>query len=312
MSSPEKVRNIIALPKVDVVVSELPGVNNTLDPLTCPGYSQQWHSTAAKEYGRNTVEAVVGARLQERLHPANISLEASEVESLMALCSFASFAPANVTDGLLELDVSPVCGVFTPDEWRIVDYYYSLHFYYGAAGGNPYHRGAYQGYLRELYARLTNTAPVLEPVTTINTTTLAEGGFPLPGDDGIQFYADFTHDTNMAGLAQAFGLFAGPKLPSGPRAEKQYKGGFAASRLLPYQTKHAWEKITCEGDEQEYLRVRINEAVQPVDAAWCPVEAPEAAGARAKLVSKGLCPLPAVLRNLAWVNGAGDWGRCFE
>lgn len=312
MDSSDKVRNITDLPELDVVVSEQPGVNNTLYPSTCPGY-KLWDETAIHEYGNNTVQDVVGAHLQKRLHPAKISLSGTEVVFIMSVCAYDTFGKANVTDGQLKLDVSPICHLFSPKEWRIFDYYLSLLFYYWTSAGNRAYRGGYQGYLRELYARLNDSPVPLDPILSINTTTLANGGFPLPGkDNNVLVYGDFSHDGNIAPIAQAFGLFPSEDLPYFKHAEKHYKGPFAMSKVAPFQTKHAYEKIACEGHEMDYLRVRINEAVHPIFDTWCPVDKHALTHQQKHLLDKGLCPLPVALKNLEWVNGAGAWEKdCF-
>lgn len=308
INTSDQVRHIVDLPEIDVVVSELKGINNTLDPSTCPNYKSFPSKQAQHTYGDNTLRDVVGARLEHRLHPANITFSTKEVESIFSQCSFLTLSSANITNGQLDLKVHPLCNVFEPNEWLILDYYYSLKFYCKSAG-NPYYRAASQGYLRELYARLNDSALPLTPVTTINTTTVQQGGFPLPNQGQIQFYLDASHDGNLAPTAQAFGLFSGSGLPDFKHAEQQYNGPFSASKIVPFQTKYAWEKISCEGHDTPYVRVRINEAVHPVTDSWCPVQEGDEGNQH---TSTGLCPLPAVLRNLEWANGVGEWPKCFE
>ena len=82
------------------------------------------------------------------------------------------------------------------ETWKIANYGASLDFYYFQGAGNPAMKAAYQGYIRELYSRLGNTKLSTSPPLTLNLTTAANGGFPLPGDDDIVFYLDATHDSS--------------------------------------------------------------------------------------------------------------------
>lgn len=228
--------------------------------------------------------------------------------------SYNSFLPANVTAGArsIEWATSPVCDLSTPADWRRYNYAQSLDFYYYQGIGNSASRGAYQGYLRELYARLNQSALPLEPVLTLNTTVAATGGFPVGGADAPRFYMDATHDANIAAIQLIFGLWDGPPLSDAKDAQLNSTTPFDAARAVPYQTKTAFETITCPGRDTQYLRVRTNEVPYPArKQKWCPLTHDEQHDVPAHLLQAGLCPLPAVLRGLEWVNGDGAWNTCF-
>lgn len=202
-SSSSQVRSAPGLVEPDVVFSEQPGQNNTLDVSTCDTaetLTPDPESNAQAQYGNSTLLPTIGARLQQRLSPAKLDLSYSDVTLLMGICSFETLGNANVTEGgKLQIAVNPVCGIFNATEWKIYGYALSAGKYYGAGYGNPYYKALGQGFLRELYARLNGTAPPLQDPISLNSTIDGDATeFPLPSAKGHGIYFDGSHDNSKS------------------------------------------------------------------------------------------------------------------
>lgn len=311
-----------------LVISEASGQNNTLDVSTCPAddaYGDRYGEDGAiAEYGDSTLLPTIGARLTKEFSKVNatINLTTTDILSLGNLCSFQTLGGANVTDGgHLDIKVSPYCSVFRNDEWDKYGYALDVGKYYGSGYGDPYHRGLATGYLRELLARLTSTQADLGTPSAINTTLDdSSSTFPIPANStganaGPRIFFDGSHDNNISPIAASFGLFSSSDaLSTGANAESKRQGESRAwrfSQIAPLQGKVVWEKIECSSSsrrqQQEYVRVRANEAVQPAESApWCP-----SGGAQRDMVRQGLCPLDAVVQSLSWVRDGSEWAKCF-
>ncbi|KAE8268486.1 hypothetical protein A4X09_0g3842 [Tilletia walkeri] len=313
MSTANQTRYAPGLPDIDVIFSELAGVNNTLDVSTCTANENQSpkpEAAAQAAYGKSTLEPVIGARLSQGLAPANITLSYSDILNLMGLCSFDTLGRAAVIDGELQLpdggNISDFCRAFTDAEWQLYGYANDVGKWAGAGYGNNYSRALGGGYLRELLARLTGVAPPLNPPTSLNTTIDGNSNlFPL--DRGIYF--DGTHDNNLGPIATAFGLFDGPALDASKSHAEQDPHNWYFSRIAPFQGKIVFERLQCQPG-RSYVRVRANGAVQPATGAyaWCKNTA--ATELDQSMAQYGLCSLDSVKDTLAWVNTDSDWKNC--
>ncbi|KDN52423.1 phosphoglycerate mutase-like protein [Tilletiaria anomala UBC 951] len=339
----QQIRQAPGLQKPDIVFSERSGQNNTLDVKTCTNaghLSPDLEDAAQEAYGESTISPVIGRRLASRLAPAKVDLTYADIMHIMGLCSFKTLSNANITNGKLQLTVSPVCGAFNATEWKIYGYANSVGKYAGAGYGNPYYKALGQGFLRELYARLDGTAPPLSDPTSLNSTLGGQvSTFPLPSSKGHLIYFDGSHDNNIGPIAAAFGLFDGPALTTGAHAERNtHAWDFA--RIAPLQGKIVFEKLICAApptrrtlgsrrrqrsqtalavvdaagtrNQQAYVRVRANAAVQnPEGAPWCPTSRRHPNTDDMDYLQQGLCPLEWVLEALSWVNTEDEWAKCF-
>ncbi|KAL9940724.1 hypothetical protein V8E36_000212 [Tilletia maclaganii] len=318
ISSSNQTRYAPGLPALDVIFSELPGVNNTLDVSTCTADENQSpkpESAAQAAYGKSTLEPVIGARLSQGLAPANITFTYTDILNLMSMCPFDTLGRASVVDGQLKLaggNISEYCTAFSDDEWQLYGYANDVGKWSGAGYGNRFSRAEGGGYLRELLARFTGVAPPLNPPTSLNTTIDGNPAqFPL--DRGIYF--DGTHDNNLGPIATAFGLFDGPALnASKPHAEQDPHNWFF-SRIAPFQGKIVFERLQCGLPlplvGRKYVRVRANGAVQPAigDYGWCKNAT---SAVDRQLAKQGLCSLDSVKSTLAWVNTDSEWSKCYQ
>jgi len=147
------------------------------------------------------------------------------------------------------------------------------------------------GYVNELLARLTGQ-PVRDKTQTNQTLDASPVTFPLDRD----FYADFSHDNHMVAIYSAIGLFRPDEPPATDRLDLARE--WRISRMTPFSGRMITEKLRC-GDDGEYVRILVNDAVQPLE--FCDAD------------EDGLCTLSAFVESQAYArsNGDGDWERCF-
>lgn len=148
------------------------------------------------------------------------------------------------------------------------------------------------GYVNELIARLTNT-PVNDSTSTNSTLDADPATFPL----NRTIFADFSHDNLMVSVFAAMGLFpAAPLNPTGPGEQGQ---AWNVSTMVPFAGRMVVERLACQ-DEERYVRVLVNQAVQPL--AFC--------GGK----EGGMCSLDAFVQSQSYARsgGNGTWAKCFE
>jgi len=118
------------------------------------------------------------------------------------------------------------------------------------------------GYVNELLARLTGQ-PVKDHTQTNSTLDSSPATFPLDRT----LYADFSHDNQMIAIYAALGLFPQPHDldPSKPDPLRTW----VTSELVPFSARMVTEKLWCvsgsgeDEDEYEYVRIFVNDALQP-------------------------------------------------
>ncbi|KAH9919703.1 histidine phosphatase superfamily [Fomitopsis serialis] len=268
-------------PTLSVVISE--ESNDTLDDSSCPRHKSSSLPDAYIDiYAANFTAALNAGAPGANLHNA-------DTHALVTLCMFESVARE---------ERSAWCDLFAElGAWDGFEYWADLDKYYGTGYGNPLGPVQGVGYVNELLARLTST-PVSDSTSTNRTLDAAPATFPL----NRTVYADFSHDNLMVPVFAALGLF-----PTDPLDPASGAGGvWNVSRMVPFAGRMVVERLTCgEGDasddeEGRYVRVLVNEAVQPL--AFC--------GAR----GDGVCGLDAFVESQAFARsgGNGTWGACFE
>ena len=273
-----------------VIISEAPGSNNTLDHGLCksfedlPAYEL---GKQAQEIWQDIFTPPITARLNANLPGANLSSQ--ETIFFMDLCPF------NTVAAPLDGEISPFCNLFTTDEWRQYDYYESLGKYYGYGSGNPLGPTQGVGFANELIARLTS-APVDDHTSVNHTLDSANATFPIGA--GHSLFADFSHDNDMTAVFSALGLYNSTQPLSNTSIEttKQTKG-YAASWTVPFAARAYFEKMACEGHEEEMIRVLVNDRVLPLET--CGGD------------ESGRCGLGAFVESLGFARGGGQWDRCF-
>ncbi|EPE31301.1 Phosphoglycerate mutase-like protein [Glarea lozoyensis ATCC 20868] len=272
-----------------LVIPEDEGFNNSLSHGLCKNFEN------GPSYGRDAqliwakiFTPPITARLNKNLPGANLTL--TQTISLMDLCPFNTIASDKGNT------ISPFCDLFTEMEWNQYDYYQSLQKYYDYTWGNPLGATQGVGFANELLARLTNT-PVNDHTSTNSTLDSSRKTFPLGGNTSL--YADFSHDNDMTSIFGALGLYNETRPLLNTTIENvQDTNGFSASWTVPFAARAYFEKMTCVGAKEEYVRVLVNDRVLPLES--CGGDA------------LGRCTLRRFVDSLGFVRGGGGWEGCFS
>ncbi|KAK3939799.1 histidine phosphatase superfamily [Diplogelasinospora grovesii] len=273
--------------RVDVVIPEGRGVNNTLSHDLCTSFEEGEYAGLGGD-AQNTFAAVfvppILERLQQNLKGVNLSME--ETVYMMDMCPYDTVASSK---GKL----SDFCRLFTVEEWESYDYYQTLGKWYGYGPGNPLGATQGVGWVNELVARLTNQ-PVNDSTSTNRTLDTDEETFPL----GKKVYADFSHDNDMTGILAALGLY---EIKGGlskiTRQEAEEVGGYAAAWTVPFAARIYVEKQTCKDQREEMVRIVVNDRVVPLTG--CEND------------GLGRCKLGEFVEGLGFARQGGDWEKCF-
>jgi len=212
-------------------------------------------------------------------------LTPTDIYSLLALCPFHTLAKETL---------SPFCSMFTPAEFEGFDYFGDLDKYYGTGYGQELGPVQGVGYINELLARLTSS-PVNDHTQTNTTLDNSPLTFPL----NRTLYADFSHDNQMIAIYAAIGLFqqAKPLDPKNPNPQRDWR----VSQMVPFSARMVTEKLMCDrGTGQDYVRILVNDAVQPL--LFCGGD------------ENGLCELSAFVKSQEYsrADGQGDFEKCFD
>ena len=272
-----------------VTISEDAGSNNTLDHGLCDEFESGSDSTIADSSQATWVSIFTPSitdRLNENLPGANITN--SETIYMMDLCPFNTVADVN---GF----ISPFCALFTEKEWHAYDYYQSLGKYYGYSWGNPLGATQGVGFTNELIARLTNT-PVDDHTSTNSTLDDSQQTFPIGGKTVL--YADFSHDNDLTSIFSAMGLYneTAPLLNTTVETVQEMKG-YSASWTAAFASRAYFEKMSCVGASEEFVRIVVNDRVLPLKTCGGDY--------------LGRCTLSNFVDSLSFAREGGDWGKCF-
>lgn len=252
-----------------------------------PAYNNLGHS-AQGIYASTFLPPIID-RLNANLRP--LSLNVTDAISIMDLCPFNTVASSTGA-------ISPFCALFSRAEWGHYNHYQSLGKFYGCGAGNPLGPTQGVGYVNELIARLT-ASPVDDHTTTNQTLDSNPDTFPV----GPQYplFADFSHDNTMTSIYAALGLYR--SFP--PPAQKAIRNGretddYSAATSVPFGARMYVEKLQCQDEDEEVVRIIINGKVVPVEAC-------KGHGSR-----EGQCPLSRFLETLAFAKSGGRWDECFQ
>ncbi|EJT97811.1 3-phytase A [Dacryopinax primogenitus] len=274
-----------------ISIPEADGVNNTLNHDLCDQFENNATyssiaSTAQSKFAATFIPAIQ-ARLNTALPGANLS--STDTINMIDLCPFNTIASPSG-------QVSAFCSLFSLDEFRQYDYYETLGKYYGYGAGNPLGPTQGVGFTNELLARLTNT-PVKDHTSTNSTLDSDPASFPLGGE--LKLYADFSHDNDMTGIFYALGLFnSTPVLTTTAAMDVSATNGYSAAWTVPFASRAYFEKMQCEGEREELVRVLINERVIPLRE-MC-------GGDRL-----GRCRLSKFVGAMSFAREGGHWDICF-
>ncbi|KAF4630563.1 hypothetical protein G7Y89_g7577 [Cudoniella acicularis] len=272
-----------------VIISEDEGSNNTLNHGLCDAFENGPDSNTGND-AQQAWAAVFTPPISKRLNKnmPGCDLTTEETIYLMDMCPFNTVASDTGA-------VSQFCALFTEDEWSAYDYYQSLGKYYGYGWGNALGPTQGVGFANELIARLTNT-PVSDHTSTNSTLDSSRKTFPLGGSTSL--YADFSHDNDMTAIFSALGLYNKTRpLLNTTIEDVRDTNGYSAAWTVPFASRAYFEKMVCSGDDEELIRVIVNDRVLPLE--------------RCHAGKLGRCKLSAFVDMLNFVRQGGDWDKCF-
>ncbi|OKL56497.1 3-phytase B [Talaromyces atroroseus] len=275
--------------KVNLVIPEGSQWNNTLDSGSCESLSDGSPVREAEQEFLNVFAPSILERLVSNMPGVNLTLE--DVPLLMDLCPFEVVAQKDTSKGQL----SPLCDLFTPSEWKSYDYLNTLRKYYAYGAGNPLASTRGVGYVNEIIARMTKTLPVNDHTSVNHTLDSDPTTFPLD----TTLYADFSHDNAMVSIFDAFGLYnSTAKLSTTHVQSAAETRGFSSSWVVPFASRAYFELMQCSPDddneeEEQLVRVLINDRVVPLHG--CHVDA------------LGRCKLNDWIEGLDFARNGGRW-----
>ncbi|TVY44772.1 3-phytase A [Lachnellula subtilissima] len=272
-----------------VVISEVAGSNNTLDHGLCTSFEDGFDSKigdSAQQTWLDIFTPPITARLNRNLPGVNFTN--TDTIYLMDLCPFNTVAnPLG--------RISLFCSLFTLSEWHSYDYYQTLGKYYGYGWGNPLGPTQGVGFTNELIARLTAT-PVSDHTSTNSTLDSSPKTFPVGGTTSL--YADFSHDNDMTAIFAALGLYNATRpLSNTTLQDTEQTKGYSAAWSVPFAARAYFEKMSCVGAKEEFIRVIVNDRVLPLEA--CGGD------------NLGRCTLSAFVDSLSFARQGGKWDQCF-
>lgn len=271
-----------------LAIPEENGVNNTLNHALCTAFENGTDSNIgsnAQAIWNKIWLPPITARLNRDLAGANLTQ--TETQLFMDLCPFET-----VVNGTY---YSPICDLFTADEWHQYDYFQALGKYYGYGNGNPLGPTQGVGFTNELIARMTGK-PVDDETSTNHTLDDNPATFPV--GKGHSIFADFSHDNDMTAIFAAMGLYNATQPLSNTSIETtQQTNGYSASWTVPFAARAYFEKMQCDGQSEELVRILVNDRVIPL--VKCGAD------------SLGRCTLSKWVNSLSFARGDGDWAACF-
>lgn len=211
--------------------------------------------------------------------------------------------------------MSPFCNLFLDAEWPQYNYYQSLGKYYGYveqmwkasissadntffgsySNGNPLGPTQGVGFANELIARMTDK-PVEDHTSVNHTLDASNATFPIGGSTDL--YADFSHDNDMTAIYSALGLYnTTAPLDRSMMQTTNKTNGYSAVWTVPFAARAYFEKMTCLGATEEYVRVLVNDRVLPLET--CGGD------------TLGRCTLSKFVDSLSFAQAGGDWDKCF-
>jgi hypothetical protein len=150
----------------------------------------------------------------------------------------------------------------------------------------------------QFMSRLTQTSWNDATQTTENRT-LNSNPITFPVDRS--FYADFTHDSTIAGIVAALNLqdFSVPLPVHSPDPNRKYK----TSNIVPYAARLIFEEISCAESEvkgkTELIRLLLNEAI---------IDLHQLKGCSSR--EDGMCNRGEFIKALEGRNQWSDWSNC--
>lgn len=269
---------------IDLTIPEGPGLNNTLSHDICLAFDQTRYTRGSSVQAIWAAEFVpsIKSRVNSKL---GTNLTAIAIIYLMDMCPYDTLATPTAK-------ISRFCHLFTEDEWHQYDYFQSLGKYYGYGNGHPLGPTQGVGYVNELLARLTEK-PVDDYTNTNSTLDSDPETFPLDR----KVYADFSHDNDMSSIFAALGLYNTTQPLSNTTIEGTDKtNGYSAAWTVPFAGRMYVEKLSCQDETEEFVRIIVNDRVMPLE--FCQAD------------NLGRCRLSKFVESQSFARSGGHWNQC--
>lgn len=275
-------------PKINVIISEDSGFNNSLNHNTCPKFENSALGDTITDNYTSLIAPPIARRLESQL--PGVTLSNHDVTHLMDMCAFDTVS--STPDGSKR---SAFCDLFTAHEWTQYNYLQSLSKYYSYGAGNPLGPTQGVGFVNELIARLTHN-PVHDHTST-NHTLDAPGATTFPLKRTL--YADFTHDNGLIPVFFALGLYNGTEpLPRSHVQSDHAADGYSAAWTVPFAARAYIEMMQCRLEPEPLIRVLVNDRVVPLHG--CEVD------------SLGRCRRDDFIEGLSFARAGGHWTSCYS
>jgi hypothetical protein len=249
------------------------GVNNSLASYYgCPNADKDGSETGSERRGKWIDKYLKqAAKRLHKLLPGVDEFTPRNAFAIQNLCAFETAAYGS----------SAFCELFTETEWRGYEYASDLHFYGDSSWGSKVGLAVGATWLSELAARLENR--YMDDWHTGVNTTLNTNPETFPLDQ--PFYLDMTHDGIIISVLTAMGFdFMKKELPSDKIPVPRQ---FIASRLVPFGARLYTEVLTCNEEQEHYIRIKLNNRILPLGSLkYCPS------------ATDGLCPFDKFVKSI--------------
>lgn len=143
--------------------------------------------------------------------------------------------------------------------------------------------------MNELIAHMT-----MQPVKDHTSTNKTFSTNPLKR----VLEVDISHDNDMTAIFSAMGLYHFTSPLSNVTIEGvELTDGYSAAWTVPFAARAYFEKLKCEGEEEEFVRVLVNDRVIPL----------REFGAD----ERGMVSLSGFVNKLEFARSGGRWEECF-
>lgn len=199
------------------------GANSLTPRIGCINYNENANDKIAAQYNTSFLDSARTRILKEN---KDFNLTSADVNNLFAWCAYET----NVRGK------SPVCDLFTNEEFVKYSYSQDISNYYSHAGGHNL------------------TTVIAAPYLNATTAFLNEK------DPKYKVLLAFTHDTDVEIYFAGLGINA-PKEPI-PTSYTPFPSPYSHVQVVPQGARLVTEKLRCGGES--YVRIISNDAVIPI------------------------------------------------
>lgn len=232
------------------VLTEAEKQNNTLEPkYGCPNGKEIKLGDNLRKEWQNVYLRKSLDRIQQNIQGINLTI--ADMENFISMCPYEMSGQG----------YSNFCSLFDKEEWKSFEYENDLKFQANNGFMSPTGKALGIGYVNEFLERVTKGS-FKAPQTTQNSTLNKNSSY-FPLDQSL--YADFTHDSAIISILTAFNFtqFSQPLSVSNIVTNRTFR----ASDVVPFAGRTVFEILECTENNKtmDYIRVKINEAILPLD-----------------------------------------------